>query len=129
MPVFASRVSIALDVTNHFCVSFAGCVEAERSFDLVVLQVAVDGFGTTDNLHAILLSGIVFSEDASVGIGVVATDDYDSVETELADYFHTLLKLSHFFELCATRTNHVETTRVAVFIDEGVGHLDVVVVH
>ena len=96
---------------------------------MVVLQVAVDGLGATDYLNAILLSGIVFSEDASVGIGVVATDDYDSVETELADYFHTLLKLSHFFELCTTRTDHVETTRVAVFIDEGVGHLDVVVVH
>ncbi len=32
--------------------TFGGGVEAERCFDKVVLEVAVDGFGTADHLHA-----------------------------------------------------------------------------
>ena len=96
---------------------------------MVVLQVTVDGLGATDHLYAIFLSSVVFSEHASVGVRVVTTDDYDSVEAELANHFHTLFELSHFFELRTTRTNHIETTRVAVFVDEGIGHFEVVVIN
>ena len=40
----------------------------------------------------------------------------------------TLFKLCFFLELGATRTDHVETAGVAIFVDQGVVHLDVLVV-
>lgn len=64
---------------------FAGCVETKAGFNLVVLQVAVNGFRATDDLNAIVLGSIVFSQNASVGVGVVATDDYDSLDAEFTN--------------------------------------------
>ena len=128
VPVLASGVGVALDVTDHFCVSFASGVETERSFDLVVLEVTVDGLGATDDLHAGVLGCEVFGQYASVGVGVVAADDYDGVDAQLANDLETLFKLCFFLELGATRTDHVETAGVAIFVDQGVVHLDVLVV-
>ena len=68
VPVFACRVAVALNVTNHLSIGLAGSIETERSFNLVVLQVAVDSLGATDNLYAIVLGSIVFSQHASVGV-------------------------------------------------------------
>ena len=129
VPVLASGVGVALDVTDHFCVSFASGVETERRFDLVVLEVPVNRLGATDHLHAGVLGGEVFGEYASVGVRVVPTDDDHGVDAEFADDFETLFELCFFFELRTTRTNHVETTGVAVFVDEGVGHFEILVIN
>ena len=129
VPVLASGVGVALDVTDHFCVSFASGVETERRFDLVVLEVTVDRLGATDHLHAGVLGGEVFGEHASVGVRVVTTDDHNGVDAEFADDFETLFELCLFFELRTTRTDHVETTGVAVFVDEGVGHFKILVIN
>ena len=42
MPVFAGAVSVALYVADDFGVGFAGCVEAEAGFNLLVLEVTID---------------------------------------------------------------------------------------
>ena len=45
VPVLASRVTVALDVTDDFSVDLRSGVEAEGGLDLLVLQVTVDGLG------------------------------------------------------------------------------------
>ena len=75
MPVFACRITVALNVSNQLGIGFASGVEAEGRLNLVVLQVAVDGLRTANHLYAILLGCIVFCQDTSIGIGVVAAND------------------------------------------------------
>ena len=82
-----------------------------------------------DDLHAIVLGSIVLGQDAGVGVGVVAADDDDSLDVELADDLQALLKLLDFLQLGAARANHVEAAGIAVFIDDLLRQLHVVVIH
>ena len=129
VPVFASRVGVALDVTNHFSVGLASSVEAEGGFNLLVFQVAVNGFGAADDLHAIVVSGIVFSQHTSVGVGVVTTDDDDGFDAEFTNDFETAFKLVFFFEFGTSGADEVKTAGVAIFVNQFVGEFNVLVVH
>ena len=129
MPVFACRVAVALDVADNLAVGLASGVEAERSLDLVVLQVAVDGLGTADYLHAVVLCSVVFGQNACVGVGVVAADDYESLDVELAQNLDALFKLLFLLEFGAAAADEVEATSVAVVFEQLFGNLDVFVVN
>ena len=127
VPVLTSRITVALDVTNDFGVDLRSGVEAEGRFDLLVLQVAIDGLRAADDLHWSADTLVVFSQDGSVGIGVVTTDDDQSTDVELLEDLKTLVELLLLFELRTTRADDVEATRIAVFVDDVGGQLDVVV--
>ena len=80
MPVFFSRVSVALDVTNKFCESLTSGVKTERGLDHLVFEVTVDSLRATDDLDTAVLLDVILSEYASVGVTIVATDDDDSFD-------------------------------------------------
>ena len=129
MPVLTGRVAVTFDVTNKLCIGLAGCIETERGLNLVVLQVAVDGLRTTDDLHAILLGSIVLSQHAGIGVGVVATDDDECLDVEFAKNFYTLLKLLYLFKLRAAGTNHVKTAGVAIVFQKVFRDFNILVVY
>ncbi len=129
VPILAGRVGVALDVTNELSVNLCSGVETKACLDLVVLQVTINGLRATDNLYAVILSSIVLSQHASVSIRVVTTDNYDSLDIELAKNLDTLLKLTNFLKLRTARTDHIETTCVTIVVNELRSELDVVVVH
>ncbi len=118
MPVFACRITVALNVSNQLGIGFASGVEAEGRLNLVVLQVAVDGLRTANHLYAILLGCIVFCQYTCIGIGVVAANDDNGFDVELADDFKTFLKLFNLLQFGSSGTNHVETARVAIFVND-----------
>gem|GEM_PF-4718134 len=59
----------------------------------LVLQVSVDSFRATDYLNSGSDLFIIFGEYASVGIGIVATDNNDSFDTQLFNNFETTVEL------------------------------------
>ena len=101
VPVFLGRVAVALDVADDFGVNLGGGVEAERCLDKVVLEVAVDSLRATDNLYARVLFLVVFGKDGGIGVGVVATDDYESADVEFAEDFEAFVELINLFEFGA----------------------------
>ena len=117
MPVLACGIAVALDIADKLCICLCGSIKTEAGLYLVVLQVAVDCLRASDNLHAIVLGCIVFSKHAGIGIGVVTTNDYNSLDVKLTDNFKTLLKLVNLLKLGTSGTNHVETARVAILVD------------
>ena len=129
MPIFAGRIAVAFDITDKFAISFCGSIETERSFNLLVLQVAVDGFGTTDNLYAVILGCIIFGQDACVGVRVVAADNNDGLNVQLADNLQALFKLLGCFQFRTSATNHVETAGVAILVNEVGRYFNVIVVY
>ena len=129
MPVFTCRIAIALNVTNQLRISLAGCIETKRSLNLIVLQVTVDSLGTTDYLYTTLLGSIVLSQYAGIGIRVVTADDNNSLDVQLADNLQTLVKLVGLLQLGTARTNHIETTSIAVVVDEVGCNLHIVMVN
>ena len=129
MPVFLCRVGVALNVTNHFAIHLASGVETERGFNPVVLQVAVDSLRATDYLNASTLSLVVFSEHASVGVRVVATDNHDSTDIQFLDDFQTLFELVNGFKFGTARTDDVETASVAILVDNIASELHIVVIN
>ena len=118
MPVFLCRVAVALDVADNFRVNFASGVETERHFDRIVLQVAVDSFRATDNLNACADFLVVFSQNGSICVRVVATDNDEGFDAELLYYFKTFVELFFFFEFCSAGADDVETACVAIFVDD-----------
>ena len=129
VPVLAGAVAVALDVSDELAVGLASGVEAEAGLDLLVLQVAVNRLGAADDLYAILLGGIVLSEDAGVGVAVVATDDDECLDVQLAQDLDTLLELLHLLQLRAAGADDVEATGVAVFVDDVSSELHVLMIH
>ena len=129
VPVLTCRVAVTLDVTDNLSVGLASSVEAERSLNLVVLQVAIDSLRTADNLYAVVLGSIVLSQNASVGVRVVTTDDYESLDIKLTQNLDALLKLVFLLKLCTARTDKIETAGVAIISDKLVCNLDVFVVN
>ena len=83
VPVLACTVAVTLYVADELRVGLACCVEAKAGLNLLVLQVAVDGLGATDDLHAILLGCIVLCQHAGVGVAVVTADNHESLDAEL----------------------------------------------
>ena len=129
VPVLAGTVTVALDVADELRVGLTSGIETERGLNLLVLQVAVDGLGATDNLYAILLGSIVLGQNTSVGVRVVATDDNQCLDAELLEDLITCLELALLLQLGTARTDDVETTGVAVLVDELVGELNILVVN
>ena len=129
VPVLASGVTVALDVTNQFAVSLAGSVETKGSLNLLVLQVTIDGLGATDYLHAIILGGIVFSQHTSIGIGVVASDNHESLDAKFAKDFDSALKLLYLLELRTATSDDIKTTSIAIFVNKFVSELYILMVN
>ena len=129
MPIFTGRVCIALDITDNLCIRFASRIETERSFDLFVLQIAVDGLRTADNLHTAFLGCVIFSQDTSVRIRVVATDDDNGFNTQFLDDFKSLFELFLFFEFGTSGTDHVKTARIAILVYDVSRQFYIFVVH
>ena len=72
----------------------------KRSLDDFVLEVAVDGLGTADYLHAGVDLLVVLGEHTCVGVGVIAADDDEGLDVELLEDFKTFVELSLCLELC-----------------------------
>ena len=97
--IFLCGVTVALDIADHLGIYLAGCVETEGSLDPFVLEVAVDSLGHTDHLNVGTYILIILGKNGSVGIGVVATDDDESLDVELFYDLETLVKLVGMLEL------------------------------
>ena len=118
VPVLLSGVGIAHDVADEFGIGLDGSVETEGGFDVFVLEVAVDGLRAAAN-HAGSAVGLeVFTENCSVRVGVVTTDNHDSVELLGLGNGHALLELFFSFELGTARLDDVESTSVAVGVHD-----------
>ena len=129
VPVFACRVTVALDVSDQLRVGLACCIEAERGLNLLVLQVTVNSFGATNYLYTILLCCIVLCKHTSVRVGVIATNDDKCFDTAFAKNLDALLELVFLFDLCAARANDVKTTGVAVLVHQLRGDFHIIVVN
>ena len=129
VPVLTCGITVALDITDKLRVSLTSSVETEGGFNLRVLQVAVDGLRTTNDLNAVVLGCIVLSQHTGIGIRVVATDDDDSLDIELTDNLKSLLELLDLLKLRTARTYHVKTTGIAILVDDFLRELHIVMVN
>ena len=117
VPIFLSRVTVSLYVTDYFGIYFTSRIETERRLYHFVLQVSIDSFRATDYLNSGSNLFIIFGEYASVGIGIVATDNNDSFDSQLFNNFETTVELILRFQFGTSRTDNVESARIAVVID------------
>jgi len=129
VPVLLGRVAVAHNVADHLRVNLCSGVEAERCLDLAVLEVAVDGLWAADNLNVSADGLVVFGEHAGIGVGVVTTNDYESLDVESLKDLKTLVELLLLLELGTAGTDDVETTGVAVLVDDVASELNVIVLN
>ena len=117
VPVLLGRVGITLDVADDLAVGLGGGIEAEGALDVLVLQVAVDGLGAADDLHAGIVGGKVLSQHSGVGVGIVAADDHNSGNAVLpADPGHDL-ELLFGFQLGSAGADDVKAAGVTVAVN------------
>ena len=117
MPVLLSGVSISFNVTDNFTVCLCSCIETERAFDVFILQVTIDCLRAADYLNTCVVSCEIFSQNCSVCIGVITTDDDDSCDAMLLADFCSYCKLVFAFKLCSAGTDNIESACVSVCID------------
>lgn len=118
VPVLAGGVGVAHDVADEFGIGLDGSVETEGGFDVFVLQVAVDGLRAAADDAGGTVRLEVFAENGSVRVGVVTTDNHDSVELLGLGDSHALLELFFGFELGTAGLDDVESASVAVGIHD-----------
>ena len=63
VPVLLGAVGVTLDVADQFAIGLAGGVKSEAGLYLVILEIAIDGLRTADDLNAGLVGEIVFCEN------------------------------------------------------------------
>ncbi len=97
--IFLGRIAVALNVTDNFGIHLRSGVKTKRGFDNIVLKVAVDGFGATDNLHTCVDALIIFGKHCCIGVRIVATDNHKSLDVKLLKDFKTLVELFFGFKL------------------------------
>ena len=117
MIVFLCGVTVALDVADNFGIYLAGSIETEGCLDPFVLKVAVDSLGHTDYLNVCAICLIIFGEDGCIGVGIVASDNYKSLDIKLLKHFQTGIKLFGSLKFCTSGTDDVKTAGVAIFFD------------
>ena len=49
VPVFPCRNGVPLDVADQVGINLGGCVKAKARLDIVAAQIAIDGFGNSDD--------------------------------------------------------------------------------
>jgi len=127
VPILLCGVGVALDVTDDLAVGLGSGVEAEGALDVLVLQVAVDGLGTADDLNACLVCGKVLCQHCGVGVGVVTADDHDGVDAVLLADLCNDGKLLLGLQLGSAGADDIEAAGVAVPVDILVVEDDIVV--
>ena len=128
MPVLLGGIGIAGDVADQFGIRLGRGVKTEGSFDIFVLQVAVDRLGAADDLDAGVVGSHVLGQHSRVGVGIVAADDHDRGQAVSGSHFGHDLELFFRFQLGTAGTDDVETAGVAVFIDKLIRKLNEIIV-
>ena len=129
MPVFLSGVTVAHNVAYYLRIYFGSSVETERSLNFRALKVAVNGLRTADNLYSGSDSLVILCQYASVGVRVVTADDYKSLDVESLQNLQSFVKLVFLLKLCASGTDDVEATSIAVLVNDVGGKLYIVVIY
>ena len=119
---------IAFKIANELAIKFGGSVKAKRGFNPSIFEVAINGFGATNHLHWFVFGFVVFCQNSSIGVGVIATHNHNCANVEFFDDFEPFVKLFGGFKFGAPRANNVKTTRVAVLVNQVAGEFDIVVV-
>ena len=88
---------------------------------MLILEVTVDGLGNADHLNTCIMSLIVLGKLSSIGVSVIAANNHQSNDFELAQDLQTCLELLGLLKLGAARTNHVKTASIAVLLNEVAG--------
>ena len=127
VPVLPRRVAVTLDITNDLRVDLCRSVEAKGGLYLLILEVSIDRLGAADHLHSCIDRLVVLGEYASVGIGVVTTDDHESRDPELAQNLKSAVKLILCLQLGTSGADHVKSTRITILVDDLSGELDILV--
>ena len=95
---------VGAKVADSLRVHFGRSVETKRDWDVLVFQVAINCLGTSNDLALGLLLGEVLSQEAGIGVRVVATDHNKSVKIELDSVFEGAGKLLRGLNLVTART-------------------------
>ncbi len=127
VPILARRVAVALDVSDDLGVDLSGCIKAKGGLYLLVLQVPIDRLRTADHLYSGIDRLVVLGEYASIGIGVIATDDHESRDMELTQDLESAVELVLSLQFRATGADHVKSSRIAILIDDLTGELYILV--
>ena len=122
VPVLLGTVGITANISNQLGISLTSSVKSKACFNLLVLQVTVDSLGNTDNTGLLSQLQETLCQQGCICVGVITTDDYDGIQVELFCSGNASCILLWSFNLGASRTNHVESTSVAVFIHKGISN-------
>lgn len=111
--VFLRRESVFADVADQFRIDFGGGIKAKGDGDMGILQIAIDGFGDTDDSCLNIVGEEILSEDSGVGVRVVAANHDKAIEVEVFSRGSGPLKLLRSFDFGAARAEEIKTSLVS----------------
>lgn len=81
---------------------------------MLVFKITINSlWGSNNSAFGVVLCE-VFSKKASVGVGVVATNDNDTIQVKGFAVLEGVFKLLRRLNLVSSRANHVEASHVSV---------------
>ena len=128
MPVFLGGVAVSLDISDKLAVCLCCCIKTKGSFNIFILQIAVDRLRASDDLYACLMRCHVLGKNSCICVGIVTADDNDCCDTVL---FADLCGNSELF-LCLkfgpSGTDDIKTACISVLINIGIVKNDVIII-
>ena len=113
MPVFDGRSRIFVEVPSQLGIDFGGGIKTEGSRQQSADgQVAVNGFGDPHDTAFDPLSQQVFGDESGVSVGIIPSDDHQTVQAVFQDSLLDTGKLIRGLHLGAVGTEKIKSPRV-----------------
>ena len=95
---------IRAQVSNGFGVNFCGCIKPKTNWDVFILQITINCLWCSNNfaLWSMLLE--VFRKKASVCVGVITTDNNETIEIKCVCVCNWAFELIWFLNLMSSRS-------------------------
>lgn len=102
--VLFGRNSVRAKVADSFRVDLCGSVETKGDRNVLVLQVTIDGLGAANDAALGLVLSKVLGQQASIGVGVVATDDNEAIKVKGLSVLERILELLRLLNFVSAGT-------------------------
>ena len=73
--VVSGRLGISAQVSNSFRVHFGSSVKSKTNLNVLVSEVTVNSLRSSNDLALSVMLGEVLSQQASIGVGVISSDN------------------------------------------------------
>ena len=93
---------IRAKISNSFRVDLGGSIKAKADWDVLILEVTVDGLWAANDSALSAVLGEVLGKEACIRVGIIATNDHETIKVKILRILERVSKLLRGLNLVAS---------------------------